>query len=153
MASENHYTTAGTVLSGFEHDTTYSQKYHTTSSTAIQNLERLFIKDYLETKTDANYRRRVQTQLCRTCTTVTTCLDASQIRIVDDYRQLLSTTDSHRVLDYAVLSVDSNYTTLYTSKSLEPHYLYTQALQPLRVFRLPRCCSQHRRQLPPGRQV
>ena len=61
MASENHYTTAGTVLSGFEHDTTYGQKYQTISSTAIQNLERLFIKDYLETKTSTSYRRRVQT--------------------------------------------------------------------------------------------
>ena len=61
MASENHYTTVGPVLSGFEQDTTYGQKYQTISSTAIQNLERLFIKDYLETRTDANCRRHVQT--------------------------------------------------------------------------------------------
>ena len=61
MASESHYTTAGTVRSGFEHSTTYDQKYQTLPSTAIQSLERLFIEDYLETKTDANYRRRVQT--------------------------------------------------------------------------------------------
>ena len=153
MASENHYTAVGTVLSGFEHDMTYGQSYHTIYSTVSQSLERLFIKGYLETKTDANYRRRVQTQPCSTCTTVTTCLDASQIRIVDYHRQILSTTDSHQVLDYAVLSVDSHYTTLYPSKSLEPHYLYKQPLQLLRVFRLPRCRSQHRRQLPPGRQV
>ena len=153
MASENHYAAAGAVLSGFEYDTTYGQKYQTISSTAIQSQERLFIKDYLETKTDANYRRRVQTYPRRTRTTVTTCLDATQIRIVDYHRQILSTTDSHQVLDYAVLSVDSYYTTLYPSKSLEPHYLYKQPLQPLRVFRLPRCRSQHRRQLPPGRQV
>ena len=153
MASENHYTTAGAVLSGFEHSTTYDQTYQTLPSTAIQNLERLFIEDNLETKTDANYRRRVQTQPCSTCTMATTCLGASQIRIVDYHRQILSTTDSHQVLDHAVLSVDSHYTTLYTSKSLEPHYLYKQPLQLLRVYRLPRCRSQHRRQLPPGRQV
>ena len=138
MASENHYTTVGAVLSGFEHDTTYGQKYQTLSSAVIQSRVRLFIKDYLEAKTDANYRRRVQTQPCSTCTTVTTCLDANQIRIVDYYRQFLSTTDARQVLDYAVLSVDSYYTTLYPSKSLEPHYLYKQRPQPLRVFRLPR---------------
>ena len=107
MASGNHYTTAGTVFSGFEHSTTYDQKYQTLPSTAIQSLERLFIEDYLETKTDANYRRRVQTQPCSTCTTVTTCLDATQIRIVDYRRQILSTTDSHHVLGYAVLSANS----------------------------------------------
>ena len=61
MASENHYTTAGTVLSGFEHDTTYGQNYQTISSTVFQNLEHLLIKDYLETKTDTSYRRHVQT--------------------------------------------------------------------------------------------
>ena len=61
MASENHYTTTGAVSSGFEHDTTYGQKYQTLSSAAIQSLERLLIEDHLETKTDANYRRRVQT--------------------------------------------------------------------------------------------
>ena len=61
MASESHCTTVGTVLSGFEHDTTYGQKHQTISSAAIQNLVRLFIKDYLDTKTDTNYRRRVQT--------------------------------------------------------------------------------------------
>ena len=93
MASENHYTTAGAVFSGFEYDTTYGQKYQTISSTATQNLEGLFVKDYLETKTDANYRRRVQTYPCRTCTAVTTCLDAGQIRIVDYHRQFLSSTD------------------------------------------------------------
>ena len=153
MASENHYTIAGAVFSGFEHSTTYDQKYQTLPSTAIQSLERLHIEDYLETKTDANYRRRVQTQLCRTCTTVTNCLGANQIRIVDYYRQILSTTDSHQVLDHAVLSVDSHYATLSPSESLEPHYLYKQLLQPLRVFRPPRYRSQHRRQLPLGRQV
>ena len=52
MALENHYATAGTVFSGFEYDTTCDQKYQTISSTVIQNLE---------TKTDANCRRRVQT--------------------------------------------------------------------------------------------
>ena len=153
MASESHYTTAGTVLSGFEHSTTYDQKYQTLPSTAIQSLERLLIEDYLETETDANYRRRVQTYPRRTCTTVTTCLDATQIRIVDYYRQFLSTTDVHHNLDYAALTASSNCTTLHPSKSLEPHYLYKQPLQLLRVFRLPRCRSQHRRQLPPGRQV
>ena len=153
MASDNHCTTAGTVLSGFEHSTTYGQKYQTASSAAIHSLESLLIEDYLETKTSANYRRRVQTQPCSTCTTVATCLGASQIRIVDYHRQFLSTTDSHHVLGYAVLLVDSNYTTLYTSKSLEPHYLYKQQLQLLRVLRLPHCRSHHRRQLPPGRQV
>ena len=61
MASESHYTTAGAVLSGFVHSTTYDQKCQTLPSAAIQSLERLFTKDYLETKTDANYRRRVQT--------------------------------------------------------------------------------------------
>ena len=61
MASENHYTTVGTVLSGFEHDTTYDQNYQAISSTVFQNLEHLHIKDYLETKTDTNYRRQVQT--------------------------------------------------------------------------------------------
>ena len=61
MASESHCTTAGAVLSGFEHSTTYDQKYQTLPSTAIQSLEGLLIKDYRETKTDANYRRRVQT--------------------------------------------------------------------------------------------
>jgi len=61
MASENHYTTAGTVLAGFEHDMTYGQSYQTISSTAIQSLEHLLIKDYLETKTSTSYRPRVQT--------------------------------------------------------------------------------------------
>ena len=61
MASESHYTTVGAVLSGFEHSMTCGQKYQTLSSTAIESLERLFIENYLETKTDANYRRRVQT--------------------------------------------------------------------------------------------
>jgi hypothetical protein len=61
MASENHYTTAGTVLSGFEHDAAYGQNHQAISSTVIQNLLRLLIKDYFSTKTDANYRRRVQT--------------------------------------------------------------------------------------------
>jgi hypothetical protein len=61
MASENHYTTAGMVFSGFEHDTTYGQNYQPISSTVFQSLEHLFIKDYLEAKTGANYRRRVQT--------------------------------------------------------------------------------------------
>ena len=153
MALASHYTTAGAVPSGFEHSTTCDQKYQTLPSTAIQSLERLLIEDYLETKTEASYRRRVQTYPCRTCAAVTTCLGATQIRIVDYHRQFLSTTDLHHNLDYAVLSVDSRYTTLYASKSLEPHYLYKQPLQPLRVFRLPRCRSQHRRQLPPGRQV
>ena len=153
MASENHYTTAGTVLSGFEHSTTYDQTYQTLPSAAIQSLERLLIEAYLETKTDASYRRRVQTYPCRTCTAVTTCLDAGQIRIVDYHRHVLSTTDVHHNLDYVALSASSNYTTLYASKSLEPHYLYKQLLQPLRVFRLPRCSSQHRRQLPLGCQV
>ena len=72
MALESHYTTAGAVLSGFEHSTTCDQKYQTLPSTAIQSLERLLIEDYLETKTDTNYRRRVQTQLCRTCAAATT---------------------------------------------------------------------------------
>ena len=141
MALESHYTTAGTVLSGFEHSTTCDQKYQTLPSIAIQSLERLLIEDYLETETDANYRRRVQTYPRRACTTVTTCLDATQIRIVDYYRQFLSTTDVHHNLDYVALPASSNYTTLYASKSLEPHYLYKQLLQPLRVFRLPRCRS------------
>ena len=61
MASENHCTTAGTVFSGFEHDTTYGQNDQTISSTVFQDLEHLFIQDYLDTKTDTNYRRRVQT--------------------------------------------------------------------------------------------
>ena len=61
MASENHYATAGTVLSGFEYDTTYGQTYQAISSTAVQSLERLLIKDYLVAKTDASYRRRVKT--------------------------------------------------------------------------------------------
>ena len=51
MASENHYTTAGTVFSGFEYDMTCDKKYQTLSSTVIQNLE---------TKTSTNYRRSVQ---------------------------------------------------------------------------------------------
>jgi hypothetical protein len=121
MASENHYTTAGTVLSGFEHDTTYGQKYQTISSTVFWSLRHLLITNYLEMKTDANYRRRVQTQPCSTCTTVTTCLDASQIRIVDDYRQFLSTTDFHHIQDYAVLSVRSQCATMCARRSLEPH--------------------------------
>ena len=61
MASESHYTTAGTVLSGFVRSTTYDQTYQTLPSAAIQSLERLLNEDYLETETDANYRRRVQT--------------------------------------------------------------------------------------------
>jgi hypothetical protein len=61
MASENRYTTAGTVFSGFEHSTTCDQKCQTLPSIAIQSLERLFIEGNLEAKTDANYRRRVQT--------------------------------------------------------------------------------------------
>ena len=61
MASENRYTTAGTVISGFEHDATYGQNYQTISSTVFQTLEHPFIKGYLETKTDTNYRRHVQT--------------------------------------------------------------------------------------------
>ena len=61
MASENHYTTAGAVFSGFEHDMTYGQSYQTISSTAIQSLEHLLIKDHLETKASTNYRRRAQT--------------------------------------------------------------------------------------------
>ena len=61
MASENHYTTAGTVFSGLEYDTTYGQKYQTISSTVFWSLRHLLIKNYLETKTDASYRRSVQT--------------------------------------------------------------------------------------------
>jgi hypothetical protein len=61
MASENHYTTAGAVLSGYQHDTTYGQNYQTIFSTVFQRLEHLLIKDYLDTKTDTNYRRHVQT--------------------------------------------------------------------------------------------
>ena len=61
MASENHYTTAGAVLSGFEHDTTYGQNYQTISSTVFPSLEHLLIKNYLEMKADANCRRRAQT--------------------------------------------------------------------------------------------
>ena len=61
MASESRYATAGTVFSCFEYDTTYDHKYQTISSTAIQSLVRIFIKDYFSTKTDASYRRRVQT--------------------------------------------------------------------------------------------
>ena len=51
----------GAELSGFEHDTTCGQNYQTISSTVFQNLEHLLIKNYLETKTDTNYRRRAQT--------------------------------------------------------------------------------------------
>ena len=61
MASENHYTTVGVAFSGFEHDATYGQNYQTLSSTVFQNLEHRLIKDYLEAKTDTNYRRHVQT--------------------------------------------------------------------------------------------
>ena len=61
MASENHYTTAGAALFGFEHSTIFRQNYQTNASTVFQNLEHLLIKDYLETKTDTSYRRHVQT--------------------------------------------------------------------------------------------
>ena len=61
MASENHYTTAGAVFSGFEHDATYGQNYQTISCTVFPSLVHLLIKDYLDTKTGISYRRRVQT--------------------------------------------------------------------------------------------
>ena len=68
-----------------------------------------------------------------------------QTRIVDYYRQFFSTTGEYDIQDYVAPSIDSYYTTLCASESLEPHYLSGQRLQLLRVFRPLLSWSQHRR--------
>ena len=71
------------MYSGIEHGATFSQNYHTSSSTIFQGEMLLFIKYYIETQMDPSCRRYMQMQLRANYSTMSIHLVASHTRTVN----------------------------------------------------------------------